>query len=96
VLFDFSSKVEAWHPMTEQDVFRARMLPLAPAPPANKGMQGTKAPRRTGVERASRSAVVKGRGRRSVTVVADQVLVNVEAGACDGLPLLTRQSYKDG
>jgi hypothetical protein len=97
VLFDFSSKAEVRRPMTERVVVvQVEAPPLAPVPPTNKGKQRAKALRRTSAERASRSAIVKGRGRRSATVVADQVLVNVEAGASGELPLLIRQSFKHG
>jgi hypothetical protein len=48
------------------------------------------------VQRAPPSSSVRGRGRKSTTVVAEWVLVNVEAGASDELPLVIRQSFKDG
>jgi hypothetical protein len=63
---------------------------------SQEGKIGAKAPRKTGTERASRFANVRGRGRRFATVVADQVLVNVVAGASDELPLMIRHSFKDG
>jgi hypothetical protein len=70
--------------------------PLASAPPTKKGKWGAKAPKKTGTEWAPRSASVTGRGRKSTTALADQVLVNLEAGASDELSLVIRQSFKDG
>jgi hypothetical protein len=71
-------------------------LPLASAPPTKKGKWGAKAPKKTGTEWAPRSASVTGRGRKSTTALADQVLVNLEVGASDELSLVIRQSFKDG
>jgi hypothetical protein len=78
VLFDFSLKAESRRPMTERVVVvQAEALPLALTCLANKGKRGSKAPRRTSVERAVRSAIAKGHGRRSTTAVADRILENV-------------------
>jgi hypothetical protein len=93
----FSSKAEARRPMFEQVVVvRAEVPPLAPVLLANEGQWGAKGLRRTSMEQASHSAVVKGHHQRSAMAVADRVFVNVEAGACDEVPLLIRQSFKDG
>jgi hypothetical protein len=93
----FSSKAEARRPMFEQVVVvRAEVPPLAPVLLANEGQWGAKGLRRTSMEQASRSAVVKGHHQRSAMAVADRVFVNVEAGACDEVLLLIRQSFKDG
>jgi hypothetical protein len=45
---------------------------------------------------APRSASVRGCRRKSMKVVADSLLVDVEAGASDELPLLIKQSFRDG
>jgi hypothetical protein len=97
VLFDFSSKVDVRWPMIECVVpVRVEAPPLALVPLAKKGKQGAKSPRKAGVEWAPRFASVRGCGRSSATVVADRVLVSVEAGASNELPLVIRQSFKDG
>jgi hypothetical protein len=88
---NFSLKADAWQPIIERDVpVRMEAQPLASVPLAKKGKQGAKAPRKIGAERAPRFASVRGHGRRSVTAVVDQVLVSVEAGASDELPLVIR------
>jgi hypothetical protein len=46
--------------------------------------------------RAPRSASVRGHGQGSAKAMADRVLVNVEAVASNELPLIVRQSFKDG
>jgi hypothetical protein len=48
------------------------------------------------VQRDPHSGSVRGRGRRSTKAVADQVLANVEVVASDEVPLVIRQSFKDG
>jgi hypothetical protein len=45
---------------------------------------------------APRVAGVRGHGRKSTKAVADCLLVDVEAGALDKLPLLIKQFIKDG
>jgi hypothetical protein len=81
VLFDFSSKAKARRPMIECVVpIWVEKPPFASAPPAKKGKWGTKAPRKTGVERAPCFASVRGHSRRSAIAVANQVLVSVELG----------------
>jgi hypothetical protein len=42
------------------------------------------------------STSVRGHRRGSAKAMADRVLLNVEVGASDKLPLMTRQSFKDG
>jgi hypothetical protein len=97
VLFHFSLKADTRWPMIEYVVpIRVEVPHLASMPPAKKGKWGAKAPRKTGVERAPHFASARGHGRRSMMAVADQVLVNVEVGASDELPLVIRQSFKDG
>jgi hypothetical protein len=63
---------------------------------AKKERQGAKAPRKTGTMRTPHSASVSVHGRRSMKVMANQVLIEVGAGASDKLPLIGRQSFKDG
>jgi hypothetical protein len=75
---------------------RAEALPLILAPPAKKGKHGSKAPRKTGTARAPCSASGTGRGQKSTKAMADQALVNVGVGTSDELPLVLRQSFKDG
>jgi hypothetical protein len=65
-------------------------------PPAKKGKWGAKAPKKFSVQRDPHPGSVRGRGRRSTKAVADQVLANVEAVASDEVPLVIRQSFKDG
>jgi hypothetical protein len=57
---------------------------------------GCYTPRKTDVAQAPRSASARGHGRKSVKVIADQPLVNVGVGTSDELPLVCRQSFKDG
>jgi hypothetical protein len=71
-------------------------LPLILAPPAKKGKQGAKALRKIGAAQAPRSASVRGHGRKSAKVMANQALIDVGAGTSDELPLVIRQSFKDG
>jgi hypothetical protein len=42
------------------------------------------------------SASVRGHGQKSTKVVANRVLVDVEAGTSDELPILIKQSFRDG
>jgi hypothetical protein len=71
-------------------------LPLIPAPLAKKGKRGAKAPRKTDVAQAPRSASVRGHERKSTKVMAEQALIDVGVGTSDELPLVIRQSFKDG
>jgi hypothetical protein len=97
VLFDFSLKHDARWPMIERVVpVRVEATPLALAPPTKKVKRGAKVPRKTGAEWVPRFASDRGRSRRFVTEVADWVLVSVEVGASDELPLVIRQSLKNG
>jgi hypothetical protein len=70
-------------------------VPFISAPPVKKGKQGAKALSKTGAARAPHSASVRGHGRKSVTVMADQALIDVGAGTSDKLPHVIRQSFKD-
>jgi hypothetical protein len=74
----------------------AEELPLIPTPPAKKGKWGAKDSRKTRVARAPRSVSLRGHGRKSVKAMADQALIDVGAGTFDELPLIIRQSFKDG
>jgi hypothetical protein len=65
-------------------------------PPAKKGKRDSKAPRKTDVARAPCSACVRGHGRKSVKVMDDQALIDIGVGTSDELPLVIRQSFKDG
>jgi hypothetical protein len=97
VLFGFSSKAKARQPKGGRVVpARVEALPLISAPPAKKGKRGTKAPGKTDVARALRSASVRGRKQKSMKVMADRALIDIGAGASDELPLVIRQSFKDG
>jgi hypothetical protein len=71
-------------------------LPLVSVAPAEKRKHGAKASRKTGVRRALRSTSIRGHERKSAKAVADSVLLEVEAGASDMLPLVIRPSFKDG
>jgi hypothetical protein len=96
-LFGFSSKAEARRLITGQVIpIRAEVSSLVLVPPSRKGVHGAKAPQNTGAQRAPRSGSVRGRGQKSTKVVAEWVLANVEARASDELPLVIRQSFKDG
>jgi hypothetical protein len=57
---------------------------------------GAKAPRKTGTTRAPRSASARGRRQKFVKAMVDQALVNVGARTSDKLPLVLKQSFKDG
>jgi hypothetical protein len=72
------------------------VLPLILVPPAKRRKRGTKASSKTSATRAPRSASVRGRGRKSTKVVADRLLVDVEMGGPSELPLLIKQSFRDG
>jgi hypothetical protein len=72
------------------------VLSLILVPLAKKGKWGTKAPQKTGAARAARSASTRGRGQKSVKAMADQALIDVGVGTSDELPLVIRQSFKDG
>jgi hypothetical protein len=72
------------------------VLPLAPAPPAKKRKHGAKALQKTGAWQALCSNTVRGRGRGSTKTMVDRVILDVEMGASDELPLMIRQSFKDG
>jgi hypothetical protein len=48
------------------------------------------------VARAPRSASARGHGRKSTKAMADQALIDIGAGTSDELPLVIRQSFKDG
>jgi hypothetical protein len=48
------------------------------------------------VTRAPYSASVRGRGRKSTKAMADQALIDIGVGSSDELPLVIRQSFKDG
>jgi hypothetical protein len=75
---------------------RVEALPLIPVPPAKKGKRGAKAPRNTGATRAPHSASVRGHGQKSVKAMVDQDVIDIGAGTSDELPLVNRQSFKDG
>jgi hypothetical protein len=45
--------------------------------------------------KGSRLASVRGRGRRSAKIKTNKVLLDVDAGASDELPLAIRQSFKN-
>jgi hypothetical protein len=75
---------------------RVEAAPLVSAALAEKRQHGAKALWKTSARRAPLSVSVRGRGRKSTKAVADLVLLEVEAGASDELPLMIRQSFKDG
>jgi hypothetical protein len=60
------------------------VLPLILVPLAKRRKRGTKASSKTSVTQAPRSASVRGRGRKSMKVVADRLLVDVETGGGGG------------
>jgi hypothetical protein len=75
---------------------RAEALPLILVPPAKKGKRGAKAPRKTGAAQAPCSASGRGYRQKSAKAMADRALENVGAETSDELPLVLRQSFKDG
>jgi hypothetical protein len=75
---------------------RVEALPLIPVPPTKKGKRGAKAPRNTGVTRAPHSASVRRHGQKSVKAMVDQAVIDIGAGTSEELPLVNRQSFKDG
>jgi hypothetical protein len=90
-------KAEARRPVAGQVIPACTEAPsLVPVPPARKGERSAKAPRKTGMQPAPCFVSVRGHGWKSLKVVTERVLVNVEAGASDVLPLAIRQSFKDG
>jgi hypothetical protein len=70
--------------------------PLVPTPSTKKREQGAKAPQKTSARRAPCSTSIRGRGRGSANAMADRVVLDVETGTSDELPLMIRQSFKDG
>jgi hypothetical protein len=48
------------------------------------------------VARAPHFASARGHGRKSTKAMADQALIDIGAGTSDELPLVIRQSFKDG
>jgi hypothetical protein len=93
----FSSKAEARRPMGGWVVpTHAEAMPLILEPPTKKGKRGGKAPRKSDRARAPRFASVSGRGWKSVKAMTDQALIGVGAGTSNELPLVIRQSFKDG
>jgi hypothetical protein len=97
VLFGFPLKAEGRRSMTRRVVPAHAEAPhLVPASSAKKGKQSVGAPRKTGVQWAPRSCSVRGRGGGSTKVIANRLLVDAEAGAFNELPLVIRQSFKDG
>jgi ribosomal protein L40E len=75
---------------------RVEALPLVSAAPAEKRKCSAKASRKTGARGAPRSTSARGCGPKSVKVVANWTLLDVEMGASNELPLTIRQSFKDG
>jgi hypothetical protein len=65
-------------------------------PPAKKKNHGIKAPRKTSTRQAPCYTSVRGRRRGSTKAMPDRVLLNIEVGGSDKLPLMIRQSFKDG
>jgi hypothetical protein len=57
---------------------------------AKKKRWGARTLQKTSVRRAARLTGVSSRGRGSVKVKIDRVLLDVEAGASDELPLVVR------
>jgi hypothetical protein len=50
----------------------------------------------SGARRAPHSTSVRGHRRGSAKAMADWVLLDIEVGASNELPLMIRQSFKDG
>jgi hypothetical protein len=50
----------------------------------------------TGAARVLRSASVRGHGRKSTKAMANHALIDVGVGISNKLPLVIRQSFKDG
>jgi hypothetical protein len=90
-LSNFCSKAKARWPLSGQVVpVRAVALPVILAPSARRGKRGAR------VSWVPHSAGVRGRGWKHVKAVADRLLIDVEAGASDELPLLVTQSFRVG
>jgi hypothetical protein len=84
-LSNFCSKAEAQWPLSGQVVpVRAEALAVILAPPARRGKQGAS------TSRVPHSAGVRDRGWKYVKAVADRLLIDVEVGALDELPLLVK------
>jgi hypothetical protein len=75
---------------------RTEASPLVSAALVEKRKCGTKVSQKTGARRAQRSTSARGHRRKSMKVVANLTLLDVEVGASDKLPLTIRQSFKDG
>jgi hypothetical protein len=69
--------------------------PPVRAPPTKKRRRGGKASHGASFRRAPRSASVRGHERGSVKIKTNRVLLDVEMGASDELPVVIRQSFKD-
>jgi hypothetical protein len=74
----------------------AEAPPLVSIALAENRKSGNTGSRKTGAQWAPRFASVRGRGWKSMKVVADLVLLEVEMGASDELSLTIRQFFKDG
>jgi hypothetical protein len=74
----------------------AEAPPLASTALAKKRKCTAKASRKTGARQAPCSTSARGRGRKFAKVVYDSILLEVEMGASDELPLVIRQSFKNG
>jgi hypothetical protein len=78
-LFDFCSKAEARQHMAGQVVpTRVEAAPLISVALAEKRECGAKASRKIGAWRAPRSTSARGRRQKSVKVVANSTLLDVE------------------
>jgi hypothetical protein len=78
------------------------VLVSAEAPPpawahlCKKRKQGSGASQKTNTRQGPCSANVRSRGRGLMKVKTNRVLLYVDAGHSDELPLVVRQSFKDG
>jgi hypothetical protein len=57
---------------------------------------GVMAPRKSNNRQASHAVRGRGHGCEPTKIKADKVLLDVKAGASDGLPPLVKQSFKEG
>jgi hypothetical protein len=97
VYYLFCLKAEARQRMVGQVVRAyAEAPPLMLAASAKKRKCDAKASQKTSGWRAPCSTSARGRGRKSVKVVANSTLLVVEVGVSDELLLVIRQSFKDG
>jgi hypothetical protein len=90
----FSSKAEARRLVAGQVVPAGiGVPPLALSPLSKKEKRGGGASGKSSTRQGPCSAIVRGRGRGSAKIKTNRVLLDVDARASDGLPLIIKQSF---